>query len=119
MCNAMCERALEYLLVGTFAAVAGWLHTIAVVLKKERPVARVNGRRGGLWLDCVCVGVSLHEGHCDGFSRDLVVALAVLQSSQLFGRREEFPAWSMRTASVSAKLAGRRCLTEKRTIRSR
>jgi hypothetical protein len=88
----MCERALEFLSVQIFAAVAGWLHTIAVVLEQERPVAGVDGRRGGLWLNCVRVGVGLHESHCDGFSRDLVVALAVLQSSQLFGRHEEFPA---------------------------
>jgi hypothetical protein len=103
----MCERALQFLLVWIFEAVAGWLHTVAVVLEQERPVAGVDGRRGGLWLNCVRVGVGLHESHCDGFSRDLVVALAVLQSSQLFGRREEFHRGPCPTASVSAKLAGR------------
>lgn len=65
----MCEPTLQFLLAWTSEAISGWLHTVAVVLKKERPVAGVDGRRRGLWLDGVGVGVGLHKSHCVDFRR--------------------------------------------------
>ena len=37
--------------------------TVAVVLEQQRPIAGVDGRRRGRWLDHIRVGVGLHESH--------------------------------------------------------
>jgi hypothetical protein len=41
-------------------------HTVAVVFEQQRPVAGVNSRRRGLWLDNVGIGVRLYKRHCGG-----------------------------------------------------
>lgn len=54
------------ILAGLHGAMAELLHTVAVVLQQQRPVASVNGRRSCRGLDYVCVGVGLYERHCYG-----------------------------------------------------
>lgn len=55
-----------YLLAGICEAMEKLVHTLAVVLEKQRPVAGINGRRSSLWLDDIRVRVRLYERHCCG-----------------------------------------------------
>lgn len=66
------------------------LHTVAVVLEKQRPVAGIDGRRRGLWLDGVSVGVGLHESHCVEFGKTWCCTCRPAKLSKLLGRRENF-----------------------------
>jgi hypothetical protein len=98
------------------SASCGWLHTVAVVLEQQRPIARVDGRRRGLWLDGVGVGVGLHESHCVDFRRPDDCA-SVLQSLELFARRENFIESKLTLKMLSAKLPARAYLHDLRTSR--
>jgi hypothetical protein len=53
-------------LAGSHRAMEKLLHTVAVVLQQQGPVAGINSRRCRLGLDDIGVRVRLYERHCYG-----------------------------------------------------